>query len=102
MDAKKPVFSVCCQKMGMALYDGGSAPGIHCGSFPPYIACCDGDLREVPIAFCPWCGKAVETFEQEDQKCCVETCSEPQTLHGKYCERHWRILGVKTERKNAR
>jgi hypothetical protein len=56
----------CCAPMKQAWL-----PKTHCtphiatyeGHREPFISSCDGDLADLPLNFCPWCGTSLKDLD---------------------------------------
>lgn len=60
IDPEKLAIVICCETMRENLIDHqGCCPQVK-NRFPPYLVSCDGDLEEIPIVYCPWCGRKIE------------------------------------------
>lgn len=60
VEAGTEKIEICCPSMGEALtkYEG-CIPSLR-NNFPPTLVACDGDRDEMPLKFCPWCGKEIK------------------------------------------
>jgi hypothetical protein len=38
-------------------------PAVEVDRFPPILGCVEGDVCDLPLVFCPWCGKEFKRRE---------------------------------------
>lgn len=55
----------CCEQMEQACQYTQCTPHIelYTDYDRPFIAACDGDLGDLPLNFCPWCGTSLKNLD---------------------------------------